>query len=483
MEAHQARDTARRLVAAARAREPELFRVDGLDIAPAIEQALFGRLRRDYPVDDPSPICSRLRSVARLLAHAAAAALPHEGPEAGHVVVVLLTPSQARILDSFRDRLEAGGMRIFHLFESHIRSGAARVPHSARLIDQLDLGRAAHLLRFELRLAMRLRSASRDFAAVVEPVAAGRMRRALAEAIGRIALYAACLDAVAERRPALMATFNEIGRWSRLLPEAARHHGVPSLDIPHAEAADEVAIQGVAYDRLAVFGSRAAQVVERAGVPADRIVAVGAPRFDALIHRHASRARVPPERRIVFASQWLTGDMTADVKRRTLDIALRAAAAVAPCEFVIRPHPIERDQVIADVLRSGVPAGVHAHVQMNDLYDMLDGAWLLVTGWSNAVFEATLSGVPSLCVLATGKPLPTAFVEDGIALGAQDDATAAAVVRGLLDAGRWLAAVASAREALTDHLGPLDGRAGERIVDLIMSMTSDAAVQRRRTGP
>jgi hypothetical protein len=475
----QARGLARALVVAAVSARPDLFVFDGVDLAPAAEQALFGRLRRGSAARrDGRPLVSRLRSIARVLRHGAAALLPHLRPPSGSVVVVLLQPAQAQILASASEELARRGHPPFLVFESHNRAAARRHPGSARLVDQLTPGRSARLLGYEWRLAIGLAAATRGFSSVTDAATARRAQRTLAESLGRIALYGACLDSVAARRPAVMATFNEIGRWARLLPAAARRHGVPSLDIAHAEAADDVAIQGIDYDRMAAFGPAAARVLARAGVPADRVVQVGAPRFDSLIHRHRGIARPPAQRRVVFASQWLAGRMTAEVKRRTVEAAVAAAEALAPCELVIRPHPIERDDLVAQVLASLRPRGVTVRVERGeDLYDTLDGAWLLVTGWSNTAFEAVLSNVPVLCINATGGPAPTGFAEEGLALDAHDPASAAGAAAALLQDGAWTAALARARAALSDHLGVLDGRATQRLADLVSELAGDHGPQ------
>ena len=151
---------------------------------------------------------------------------------------------------------------------------------------------------------------------------------------------------------------------------------------------------------------------------------------------------------------------------------MAAAAAAAPCELIIQRHPIERDEIAAQVARSATTPGVTVrNGEPRDLYQALDGAWLLATGWSNTVFEAALSNVPVLSINATDGPPPMPFVEEGIALGATNGAEAAAAVRSLLRSNaQWIDAVERAREALVDHLGPLDGRATERVVQLVMDM-------------
>jgi hypothetical protein len=179
---------------------------------------------------------------------------------------------------------------------------------------------------------------------------------------------------------------------------------------------------------------------------------------------------------LVFASQWLGGQMTAAVKRATIQIALQAAAAAAPCEFVIKPHPLERDGIADEVLSAGSPPGVTASVERSQsLYDLLSGAWLLLTGWSNAAFEGLLAHVPAICITATGGEPPTTFAEEGLALAATSVEEAVAGVTSLLDVevrGRVLAA---ARRSLTGHTGPLDGRAAERAAALIMEMSAAKA--------
>lgn len=473
--AQTARATAQAIVRAARTTTPDLFVFDGIDLGPAAEQALFGRLRRHGATRrDGHPSLARLRSIARVLRHGVASLVRHQRPMAGDVVVVLLQPAQARILAAVTDELSRRGLRPFLLFESHHRAAARGRRRAARLIDQLRPDQVPALLRYEARLARGLRVATRSTAAATDPDTARRAQRTLAESMGRIALYAACLDAVGARRPALMATFNEIGRWARLLPEAARRHDVPSLDIAHAEAADVVAMQGIRYDCFAVFGAAAASVLRQAGVESSRIAPVGAPRFDALVARHSELPSSPPaERRIVFASQWLTGRMSADVKRRTLRAAAAAAGAVAPAELVIRLHPIERDDVVAQVLAEGIPTRVVARIERDeDLYDTLDDAWLLITGWSNTVFEAVLSNVPALVINATGGPPPTPFAQERLALGATDEPSAAAAAASLLEPGAWLSALAEARAALSHHLGALDGRATQRLADVVAELAS-----------
>ena len=459
------RTTARRLVEVMIAADPTLLIHAGVDLSPAIEQAFFLRLRRPKR----TPHAPTLRSFARLIRHAAGSVAVTAHPRPGDVVALVVNPAQARIFEPVTTTLHERGITTFTAYESHARSTGTG-SESTRLVDRIRPEIAVRLLSFETRARIRIPRATRGFEDVVDAEVARRMRRTVIEIIGRVAMYAAAIDDLAAHRPSLLVGFNEVGRWSRILPAVAGRRGIPSLDVAHAEAVDVGAIEGAGYDRFAVFGRRSADVLERAGVNPDRIEITGAPRFDALIKRHGPPSVPPRHRRVVFASQWLGGAMSAQVKERTADAALAVAAAVAPCEFVIQRHPIERDD-IAVGMASRAPEGVMARVgPVAGLHDELDGAWLLVTGWSNAVFEAALSNVPALTINATGGPPPMSFAEDGLAVGAADPDSAAAAAQALRSDDAWLAAVQRARNALEGRLGPLDGRAAERVADVAQSL-------------
>ena len=141
--------------------------------------------------------------------------------------------------------------------------------------------------------------------------------------------------------------------------------------------------------------------------------------------------------------------MTSDVKRRTVETVMAAAAAAAPCELVIQRHPIERDEIAAQVARLGRDPGVTIRLV----------AARPVPGTRRRMVARRLAGrirslkrrspnVPVLTINATGGPPPMPFAEEGISLGATNGAEAAAAVRALLGSNAlWIDAVERAREA------------------------------------
>jgi hypothetical protein len=113
--------------------------------------------------------------------------------------------------------------------------------------------------------------------------------------------------------------------------------------------------------------------------------------------------------------------------------------------------------------------GVGVRLATTGLHHELPGAWLLVTGWSNSVFEAAIAGVPAMTV-APPNVAPVDFASGGLSIDAADPAEAAGVALRLLDHDVHQAAVERARAALEPRLGSLDGRATRRAADLVREL-------------
>jgi hypothetical protein len=467
-----AREEAGLLVRALTMRNPGLTEVDGIDIGPALEQQLFFSLRDGRAsARAASRLVTGSVALARLVAASAASTVSRliPPPDGSPMTVLVRDPTHYGVLTRLADELQTSAGKPLILLRvgraTAIRpSGHLIAPRLARLLDPSQV---PILAAFQARVAARLGPATVTWP---EP-----LRQAAATELPRIALGAVALSSVARRwRPSLLVGLDEIGTWARLLPAVGRRHGVPSLDLPHAEAADSSAIRGAGYDRMAVYGERAAATLEQAGIRRDRIVQIGAPRFDALLANGlpplvAATAAGATRRRVVHAAQYVTGSMTAAVMAECRRAAFAVASAAAPTELVVVPHPADPSGRAATPAFLDHPRVTVRTAHHETLQDLLPGAWAMVTGWSNSVFEAAIAGVPSITV-DPGGVAPVNFAGAGLALGADGAAAAAELAATLLDEDVRLAAIGRARDALPAHIGPLDGCATRRAARLMLEM-------------
>jgi hypothetical protein len=459
----EARRLAGALVEDLRGAAPDALAPAGVDIGPAVEQVLFHAARgTSAPRTVRSPTWPFLR-VTRALA---TGLRPGPTVEASDVLVVLLAGVHARLFDPVGRALSA---RRPTLRLAAVTAGRAARDPSLRTLPDVAVHpgwrEAAALFRAGgAGTAVSRATAGWDGALGLERAAT--LRRAAADAVARLAVEAIRLDATFRRaRPAVAVTYDEIDAWGRLVCAVARRHDTRVVDLPHAEAVDADAIRGAAYDAMGAFGPRAARVLEAAGVPRDRVAVVGPARFDALLQ--APPRPVDRPYRVLLAAQYRVREMTDALRAEILAAAVAAAGAVDGT-VEIAPHPVE-PATSWESLLSALPTGGPAVRVAADagLHDLLPGAALLVTGWSNSVYEAVLAGVPAMTVHPGPGDPPMPFATEGIAtqVGGTDDARATAAGL-ILEPGRSRA-LERARAALGDHLGPLDGLATIRSAELI----------------
>ena len=474
-----ARDLATRLVAEVRSAAPTLLAADGIDLSSAMEQHCYLWLVDPHPAR---------RAKARVFSSPTLAALGRavgknqprtQADLRGHGALLVQAAVHCRIWQPVAEACAQQGMSPITVVAAARFHGGGGCEPDAQLSKYLDRRRASLLGRSALERALRWTDATRGWDSLLEAEQSTALRSRSRTALARLTSLALQLAVlIDELRPPLLITFAELSESSRIFGNAGKARGIPTLDLPHAEAVDPGRLRGLTYDRIAVFGPVAADVMRAAGVPTGRITEIGAPHFDRLSSMQHLVPALP--RRVVFASQYLGGRMTAEVKAATAKAAIAAAAALAPATLVIRRHPLESDDVVERELAQALPQGLSVTMASDEPVERtLAGAWLLTTAWSNTVYEAALLGIPSLTINTTGGPDPMPFAHEGISVGATDPSSASAAARRLRDHAARHDAVSRIQGPLTAHLGPLDGHASERAAALISDLLRSGASRRR----
>ena len=450
----------------------------GIDLRPSAEHFLYTALRRPAH-HEPEGMLSAVRPLVRL-ARATYLTRRWRGPSPAVDVLVLVTqPVHASLFVPIERELGDATSAI--LVDARTR-GSHNEPIAGtrcRLAAHLELRQLPSLVAHAMTVQLRLRTAPSAWGRRVDASTADSLLAILRRGLPLAALDAAHIDAMIPRhRAGVVACFSESGILARIAPVVGRRRGVAVVDLPHADAADPWGTVGADYDGVAVYGPRAAEVMRVAGVPIDRIVQIGPLRYDAILSTPRVASADAP-RRVIFASQPADPSKRAlhpEVKRATLRAALAVAEALSPAELVVVPHPTEHDTIAEEELAT-MPAieGVAASIaRAGGLHDVLPGAWVLVTGSSQSVFDAVLSGIPAITANLTGGSDPVAFATDGIALGATSAEEAGTLADGLRDPDARRGVVEAARASIGGSLGPLDGSAGARAAAWLRSFVNRA---------
>jgi surface carbohydrate biosynthesis protein (TIGR04326 family) len=263
-------------------------------------------------------------------------------------------------------------------------------------------------------------------------------------------------------------TYAEAGGWGRALMLEARRRGVPSVGVQHGfiyrhwlnylHEVDEMQPIGTdrgfpAPDKTLLFDRYAEAHLRSAGAfPAGRLAVTGSPARDALATRMASLT--PAERDLAR--------LGAGVVRHKQKLAVLAAKfteiqdalpalvgairAEPEIHLAIKPHPAESSAVYAPFvtgLTNVTTLGADA-----DLAGLLGAADVLVTRNSTVAIDALVLGVPALVIGQPSNLSP--FVDEGVMLGADDEAGINQVLHRLLYDPEVQARLGAATEAFVE---------------------------------
>jgi glycosyltransferase involved in cell wall biosynthesis len=283
------------------------------------------------------------------------------------------------------------------------------------------------------------------------------------------------LQAIIQRqRPQLILSVPDRQWRAKAAIEFGRREHIPSLTIQAAVISRHPRYDMIVADRVAVIGDLSRRLWEEHGIPAEKLVVTGAPRFDVKYRldpgapeRIRAALGVPSGKPIItFATQPLPATV---VERNTKNV-VRAAKRFPDHQLVFKVHPREEPARYRRLLGK-LEVDKIIITQDVDLNALLQASALVVTGFSTVALEAMAYDRPVLIVNLTGEPDPVDYVSSGAAAGAYtpEDVVKQMVLL-LTDAQVNATLVEGRRKYVVDQLYRVDGQATRRVVELIQDM-------------
>ena len=286
-----------------------------------------------------------------------------------------------------------------------------------------------------------------------------------------------------------VVTYAEAGGWGRALMLEARRRGVPSAGVQHGfiyrhwlnylHEADEMQPLGTdrgfpAPDKTLLFDRYAEAHLRSAGAfPADRLAVTGSPGRDALVARVASFT--PSERELARLQAGVVRHKqklaVLAAKFTEISDALPALVGALRTEpdihLAIKAHPAESSTVYAPLVAG--QSNVTILGSDADLASLLAAADVVVTRNSTVAIDALVLGLPALVIGQPSNLSP--FVDEGVMLGADDEAGINQVLHRLLYDREVQARLGAATEAFVERYDlRTRGTAAARAAGAILEM-------------
>ncbi len=278
----------------------------------------------------------------------------------------------------------------------------------------------------------------------------------------------AVLDAV---KPAVVVAFHFYPRHATPYLVEARRRGLPTLCCQHGLMAP-LDYPVVWYDRFCVFNEYSAELVAAVAPESARIDVVGNPALDGLVANPPQPWRPPGagQRPVVVVATQPNDPPGVDRRPGWWFRAVARAAARCGAYVAVKLHPDQPAAAFGDMYahaldQAGADGEVIEHGRV-PLGSLIAGGDVFISQFSSTILEAMVLRRPVVFVEMRDGPPFYPFDDFGAARRVTTPGDAEAALREALREGQ----AEPPAEFVRRHLEPLDGRALERIAEVVAQL-------------
>ncbi|MAG21778.1 MAG: hypothetical protein CL943_00535 [Candidatus Diapherotrites archaeon] len=272
----------------------------------------------------------------------------------------------------------------------------------------------------------------------------------------------------------------------RMMALVAKQNNVPTMVVMHGIVSRGPGFVPIYADYLASYGKGDKKIFKKLGEDPKKVVPLGAPRFDELLHNkknlhtthefYAKNLFDSRKKIVAFAAQPVMKKRAVDFlddKDRINELIIEAFNELKDVQLVIKPHPAEYLGSYNNVIEA---LGSRAKVLRDiNVYDMLNACELLITGSSTVGLEAMILGTPMIEVKPSKADDNYPYWESGAALKAETGKQLATAIKKLLFDKKALAKNTVKRKAfLKEYASGIDGKATKKTVEFVKELAKKA---------
>jgi CDP-glycerol glycerophosphotransferase (TagB/SpsB family) len=264
----------------------------------------------------------------------------------------------------------------------------------------------------------------------------------------------------------------------------ALQHGViyPSHNgyyhhLENISKSDEDFTNYVLPDITCVQGEYEERILLKHGYAKEKVVVTGQPRYDLLYYADKIYDKKQifkqlnldaHEKLIVWTTQ--THGLSLEENKKNIDAIYSAVKSLKNVQLVIKLHPGENQRAALynkDKSFNSIIVG-----KGMDTYALLYACDLMITGHSTTAMEAVALNKPVIILNLSGEQDPVEYLKEGVALGVYKEEDLKSAIEKLLQDDSELAK--NRAKYIEKYLYKIDGKATERVVNLIMQTIEES---------
>lgn len=260
---------------------------------------------------------------------------------------------------------------------------------------------------------------------------------------------------------------------NRTFVTVANDNNVPTMILQHGKGQSSRRFS-VPSRHVAVWGELGAEFYSQKGQDSEDVTVTGAPHFDALQETSfdeseiRSNLGIPATHDVVMlASQ----TYSKDIRQRILDVLVESVESRTDVTLLLRPHPRDETTLLEKYDRTAdVPTVRASDTNIHDLIAVSD---VVCSVDSTVLFEAGLLDTPALVLDFTGREIQPFWRTEGYTVVSHADELPEVIRRILEDSDFYETVIDSQPGFGSRYAMNGDGRATERVVDLLLDFAAE----------
>lgn len=271
------------------------------------------------------------------------------------------------------------------------------------------------------------------------------------------------------KKPDIIIVVNDLTLFGRAAIVAGHIMKIPSVRISASVVAPNQRTPPLYADLMIVSGEAIKEVYAQSGIPEEKIIITGNPRFDTLFKRNRFEDRTkiftkyklnPNKKLIVYTTQ--------PIKERDklLNAIFNALKKLPEIQLIVKPHPSE-STLLYNQMMDMEKLNNAIIVEDIEIYELLNAADCVLTSFSATGLEAMMLDKPVISINFTGEPDRMPYAQSGAALGVYHEDKLAPVIISALTDDAVRDELKVGREKFVGRYNyKMDGQAARRVIDL-----------------
>lgn len=235
--------------------------------------------------------------------------------------------------------------------------------------------------------------------------------------------------------------------------------------------------------KIAVSGDFNKELLIRQGISSDKMVVTGLPRLDSIYTQNREkdafiqRLESQKDRQIVLflpdASD-IHQFISTKTYRQTIYDTINSCRQLPEVQLVIKPHPYEDHEIYGSILEKlDYDALIY---KGSNLHDLIRASDVVITGISTTGLETLILNKPLIIVCAKSEYFPSdweyiPYISSGVAFGVNNmEDLPRTITTALYNSQERDKLTANRAKFLYNHIYLQDGKASQRVADLILEM-------------